>query len=119
MPKSISIVLTMLTFFGCAKQPSATQTPVERGKYLVSFGGSTIAMRRRLRAERHGGARHVELAFWSSGKCSGALFSVFHNAGFVSGVGLLDHLSGTHKVLRDAAAAICPDGIEACGFPSY
>jgi mono/diheme cytochrome c family protein len=39
MPKSISIVLTMLTFFGCAKQPSATQTPVERGKYLVSFGG--------------------------------------------------------------------------------
>jgi len=46
-------------------------------------------------------------------------FCVFHNDGFVSRIGLLDHLAGTHKIPLDAAAAICPDGVGSCVFPSY
>ena len=46
-------------------------------------------------------------------------FCVFHNDGFVSRVGLLDHLAGTHKIPLDAASAICPDGTGSCIFPSY
>ena len=46
-------------------------------------------------------------------------FCVFHNDGFVSRVGLLDHLSGTHKIPLDSAAMICPDGVGSCVFPSY
>jgi hypothetical protein len=50
---------------------------------------------------------------------SSPFFCVFHNDGFVSRVGLLDHLSGTHKIPLDAAATICPDGVGSCVFPSY
>lgn len=46
-------------------------------------------------------------------------FCVFHNEGFVSRIGLLDHLAGTHKVPLDAAASLCPDGVGSCVFPSY
>jgi len=46
-------------------------------------------------------------------------FCVFHNDGFVSRIGLLDHLAGTHKIPLDAAATICPDGVGSCVFPSY
>lgn len=46
-------------------------------------------------------------------------FCVFHNDGFVSRVGLLDHLAGTHKIPLDAAATVCPDGVGSCVFPSY
>ena len=46
-------------------------------------------------------------------------FCVFHNDSFVSRAGLLDHLAGTHKIPLDAAATICPDGVESCVFPSY
>jgi hypothetical protein len=46
-------------------------------------------------------------------------FCVFHNDGFVSRIGLLDHLAGTHKIPLDAAASICPDGVGSCVFPSY
>jgi hypothetical protein len=46
-------------------------------------------------------------------------FCVFHNDGFVSRIGLLDHLAGTHKIPLDAAATICPDGVSSCVFPSY
>jgi hypothetical protein len=46
-------------------------------------------------------------------------FCVFHNEGYVSRVGLLDHLAGTHKVPLDAAAAFCPDDIGPCIFPPY
>jgi|GEM_PF-1398205 len=45
-------------------------------------------------------------------------FCVLHNEGWVSRVGLLDHLSGTHKIPLDAAANLCPDGTS-CIFPSY
>jgi hypothetical protein len=47
-------------------------------------------------------------------------FCVLHNEGFVSRVGLLDHLSSSlHRIPLDAAAAICPDGVESCVFPTY
>jgi hypothetical protein len=45
-------------------------------------------------------------------------FCVLHNEGWVSRIGLLDHLSGTHKIPLDAAANLCPDGTS-CIFPSY
>lgn len=46
-------------------------------------------------------------------------FCVLHNDGFVSRVGLLDHLSGMHKIPLDAAANLCSDGGASCVFPSY
>lgn len=46
-------------------------------------------------------------------------FCVLHNEGYVSRVGLLDHLAGTHKIPLDAAVSLCPDGTMACIFPSY
>jgi hypothetical protein len=46
-------------------------------------------------------------------------FCILDNHGFVSRVGLLDHLSGMHRIPLDSAAAICPDGAENCIFPSY
>ena len=50
---------------------------------------------------------------------SAPYFCVFHNDGFVSRIGLLDHLAGTHKLSLEAAATICPDGVGGCIFPSY
>jgi len=44
---------------------------------------------------------------------------VLHNEGFVSRVGLLDHLAGTHKIPLEAATNLCPDGGGSCVFPSY
>jgi hypothetical protein len=46
-------------------------------------------------------------------------FCVLHNEGFVSRIGLLDHLVGTHKIALAAAVSICPDGAASCVFPSY
>jgi hypothetical protein len=46
-------------------------------------------------------------------------FCVFHNEGWVSRMGMLDHLAGTHKIPLDAAAVFCPDDGGACIFPSY
>lgn len=46
-------------------------------------------------------------------------FCLLHNDGFVSRVGLLDHLSGMHKIPLDAAANLCSDGGASCVFPSY
>ena len=46
-------------------------------------------------------------------------FCVFHNEGWVSRIGLIDHLAGTHKIPLDAVAAFCPDDGGACFFPSY
>ena len=45
-------------------------------------------------------------------------FCVLHNEGWVSRVGLLDHLSGMHKIPLDAAANLCRDD-GGCIFPSY
>jgi hypothetical protein len=46
-------------------------------------------------------------------------FCVFHNEGYVSRIGLIDHLVGTHKIPLDAVAAFCPDDTGPCIFPSY
>jgi len=46
-------------------------------------------------------------------------FCVLHYEGFVSRIGLLDHLAGTHKIALDAAVNVCPDGAASCVFPSY
>lgn len=46
-------------------------------------------------------------------------FCVLHNEGYVSRVGLLDHLAGTHKIPLNAATSLCPDGGGNCVFPSY
>lgn len=46
-------------------------------------------------------------------------FCVLHNEGYVSRVGLLDHLAGTHKIPLEAATSLCPDGGGSCVFPSY
>lgn len=46
-------------------------------------------------------------------------FCVLHNEGFVSRVGLVDHLAGTHKIPLEAATSLCPHGGRSCIFPSY
>ena len=47
-------------------------------------------------------------------------FCVLHNEGFVSRVGLLDHLSNSlHRIPLEMAASMCPDGVSNCVFPSY
>jgi len=45
-------------------------------------------------------------------------FCVLHNEGFVTRVGMLDHLAGTHKIPLDATTNLCPDD-GSCVFPSY
>lgn len=45
-------------------------------------------------------------------------YCAFDNHGFVSRIGLLDHLSGMHKIPLEAAAAICPGDSGVCVFPS-
>ena len=42
-----------------------------------------------------------------------------HHVGFVSRVGFLDHISGTHKIPLETADAICTDGIESCVIEGY
>jgi hypothetical protein len=44
-----------------------------------------------------------------------SFFCLEHAVGFVSRIGLLDHLSGTHKFALEHAAAICPD-VNTCVF---
>jgi hypothetical protein len=46
-------------------------------------------------------------------------FCVLHNEGFVSRIGLIDHLAGTHKIPLDAVTSLCPDVGASCVFPSY
>jgi hypothetical protein len=46
-------------------------------------------------------------------------FCVLHNQGFISRVGLVDHLAGTHKIPLEAATSVCPYGGGSCIFPSY
>ena len=43
-------------------------------------------------------------------------FCLDHSVGFVSRVGLIDHLGGTHKFALQHAAAICPDDVDTCLF---
>ena len=42
-----------------------------------------------------------------------------HHVGFVSRVGFLDHISGTHKVPLETATSICTDGNDSCVIEGY
>jgi hypothetical protein len=42
-----------------------------------------------------------------------------HHVGFISRVGFLDHISGTHKIPLETADAICADGEESCIIEGY
>ena len=42
-----------------------------------------------------------------------------HHVGFVSRVGFLDHISGTHKIPLETADAICTDGNDSCVIEGY
>jgi len=46
-------------------------------------------------------------------------FCAFHQVGWMTRAGLLDHLAGTHKLLLNAAESFCPPGSDACVFPAY
>jgi hypothetical protein len=43
-------------------------------------------------------------------------FCFEHGVGFISRVGMIDHLGGTHKFLLEDAATICPENVETCVF---
>ena len=42
-----------------------------------------------------------------------------HHVGFVSRVGFLDHVSGTHKIPLETANSICTDANESCIIEGY
>jgi len=42
-----------------------------------------------------------------------------HDVGFVSRVGFLDHISGTHKIPLETANSICADGDDSCIIEGY
>ena len=46
-------------------------------------------------------------------------FCLAHEVGFVSRIGLIDHVSGTHKVPLEYAASICPEEWGGCLFDGY
>lgn len=43
-------------------------------------------------------------------------FCLEHGVGFISRVGLIDHLGGTHKFALQHAAVICPQDVDTCVF---
>jgi hypothetical protein len=43
-------------------------------------------------------------------------FCFEHGVGFISRVGMIDHLGGTHKFPLQHAAAICPEDVDTCIF---
>jgi hypothetical protein len=45
------------------------------------------------------------------------LFCLLDRGGFVSGVGMLDHLAGT-QLPPETAASICPEVAQNCIFPA-
>jgi hypothetical protein len=45
-----------------------------------------------------------------------SFFCLEHGVGFISRVGILDHLGGTHKFALEHAAAICPADVDTCVF---
>ena len=42
-----------------------------------------------------------------------------HHVGFVSRVGFLDHISGTHKIPLETANSICTDANDSCVIEGY
>jgi hypothetical protein len=45
---------------------------------------------------------------------SSPFFCFTHHEGFVSRIGFIDHVSGTHKIPINTVAAICPESNESC-----
>jgi hypothetical protein len=45
---------------------------------------------------------------------SAPFYCFTHHEGFVSRIGFIDHVSGTHKIPINTVASICPDGNESC-----
>ena len=50
---------------------------------------------------------------------SSPFYCLAHQAGWVSRAGMLDHLSGTHKIPLETAASACPEAIESCVVDGY
>lgn len=50
---------------------------------------------------------------------SSPFYCLAHQAGWVSRAGMLDHLSGTHKIPLATAASVCPNTIESCVVDGY
>ncbi len=50
---------------------------------------------------------------------SSPFYCLAHQAGWVSRAGMLDHLSGTHKIPLATAASVCPDATESCVVDGY
>ncbi len=50
---------------------------------------------------------------------SSPFYCLAHQAGWVSRAGMLDHLSGTHKIPLETAASACPEATESCVVDGY
>ena len=50
---------------------------------------------------------------------SSPFYCLAHQAGWVSRAGMLDHLSGTHKIPLQTAASVCPDAAGSCVVDGY
>jgi len=50
---------------------------------------------------------------------SSPFYCLAHQAGWMSRAGMLDHLSGTHKIPLATAASVCPDATESCVVDGY
>lgn len=50
---------------------------------------------------------------------SSPFYCLAHRAGWVSRAGMLDHLSGTHKIPLGTAASVCPDASDGCVVDGY
>ena len=50
---------------------------------------------------------------------SAPFFCLSHHVGYISRIGILDHLSGIHKLPLDTAAAVCPDDNQSCIVDGY
>jgi hypothetical protein len=46
-------------------------------------------------------------------------YCYMHHVGFISRVGFLDHISGTHKIPLETANSICTDNNESCVIEGY
>ncbi|HZA53902.1 MAG TPA: hypothetical protein VE616_06615 [Candidatus Udaeobacter sp.] len=50
---------------------------------------------------------------------SSPFFCLAHHVGYVSRIGMLDHLNGTHKIPLETAVHVCPEGNETCIIDGY
>ena len=50
---------------------------------------------------------------------SSPFYCLAHQTGWVSRAGMLDHLSGTHKIPLATAGSVCPDATESCVVDGY